>query len=161
MIRKVKLEDADQIAEIYNYYILNSIATFEETPISGEDIKERINTITLKYPWIVYEDEGQVVGYAYAGEWRARNAYRFSVESSVYLKNGLEKKGIGSGLYQDLLNQLKEMNFHTVKGVLGLPNEPSIYLHEKFGFKKVAHFKDAGFKFGKWVDVGYWQLIID
>lgn len=161
MIRGVKIEDAQAIADIYNYYILHSIATFEEVVIDAKEIEKRILAITPKFSWIVYEEEGEIIGYAYASEWRSRFSYRFAVESTVYLKHKTPKKGIGSLLYKELINQLTNKNFHTILGCISLPNEPSVNFHEKFGFKKVAHFNEAGYKFNKWVDVGFWELIVN
>ena len=161
MLRNVSLKDAPAIAEIYNYYVRETIITFEEIEVDAEEIVKRIQNVTAKYPWIVYEQNGEILGYAYGGEWRTRSAYRFVAESAVYLKHGLAPKGIGSQLYSELLNRLKAQGIHAVMGVLGLPNEPSIKLHEKFGFEKVAHFPEVGFKFNQWVDVGYWQLMFD
>lgn len=160
MVRNAIKEDVGQITSIYNYYILNSTVTFEKTPISNEIIEERISNIQVKYPWLVLEIEGQIQGYAYATEWKPRGAYRHSVESTVYLKNGKSGNGYGSELYLALINQLKNLNVHTVIGGIAQPNEGSIALHEKFGYKKVAHFKEVGFKFDQWVDVAYWQLIL-
>ena len=96
---------------------------------------------------------------AYVSEWRSRYTYKHSVESTIYLKQGCENKGIGSVLYQELLKQLREMGLHAIMGGIALPNEASVCLHVKFGFEKVAHFKEVGFKFGKWIDVAYWELI--
>lgn len=158
MLRNVTLEDAPAIAEIYNHYVRETIITFEETEVSAAEIEKRIEDTTAKYPWIVFEENGEILGYAYGCEWRTRSAYRFTAESAVYLQHDLSQKGIGSKLYQELLQQLKNKGLHVVMGVIGLPNEPSIKLHEKFGFKKVAHFPQVGFKFQQWVDVGYWQL---
>lgn len=158
MLRKVSLKDASAIAEIYNHYVHETIITFEETEVNATEIENRIQAITAKYPWIVFEENGEILGYAYGCEWRTRSAYRFTAESAVYLRHDLSQKGIGSTLYQELLLQLKNQGIHAVMGVIGLPNEPSIKLHEKFGFEKVAHFPQVGFKFQQWVDVGYWQL---
>ncbi|MDN5211958.1 N-acetyltransferase family protein [Fulvivirgaceae bacterium BMA12] len=160
MIRAVKTEDAEEIKEIYNYYILNSIITFEESPVSTAEMGERINTIKSVFPWIVYEKDHQILGYAYAARWRSRSAYARSVESTVYLKPGTSKKGIGTQLYTELIKRLKEMDLHVVIGGISLPNDASVALHEKLGFKKVAHFKEVGFKFNNWIDVGYWELLI-
>lgn len=159
MIRNVRLKDAKEIAGIYNYYILNSVVTFEETPVRSEEIEARIDSITTMFPWIVYEIDGRIIGYAYASEWKSRCAYKHSVESTIYLKQGEGNKGIGSVLYQELVKQLREMDLHAIISGIALPNDASVYLHEKFGFEKVAHFKEVGFKFGKWIDVGYWELI--
>ena len=159
MIRSVRLEDAKEIAEIYNYYILNSVVTFEETPVGAEEIEQRIRSIIARFPWIIYEVNGRIIGYAFASEWKSRCAYNHSVESTIYLKQGEENKGIGSVLYQELVEQLREMDLHAIIGGIALPNDASVCLHEKFGFEKVAHFKEVGFKFGNWIDVGYWELI--
>ena len=159
MLRKVRLQDAPAIAKIYNHYVRETIITFEETEVNSAEIEKRIQNVTSKYPWIVFEENGEILGYAYGYEWRTRSAYRFTAESAVYLRHDLSQKGIGSRLYQELLLQLKHQGIHVVMGVLSLPNEASIKLHEKFGFEKVAHFQQVGFKFQKWVDVGYWQLI--
>lgn len=160
MVRKAQLKDAGEISEIYNYYITDTVITFEEDELSSIDIQERIQTITEKLPWLVFEDEGKVVGYAYASEWKSRCAYRNSVESTVYLQKGFEGRGIGSQLYRNLLEELKGMGYHTVIGGIALPNEASVWLHEKFKFEKVAHFREVGYKFDQWIDVGYWQLLL-
>ena len=161
MIRSVQLKDTNDIAAIYNYYVLNSVVTFEEKIVSEHAMKKRIQFTISKLPWIVYVKDDQVIGFAYASEWKSRCAYKHSVESTVYLKPGEMSKGIGTRLYLELIKQLTAMNFHAVIGGIALPNKSSIYLHEKFGFKKVAHFKEVGYKFKKWIDVGYWELIIN
>ena len=160
MVRNAKKDDVSQITDIYNFYILNTTVTFEKTPISNEIIEDRISQTQAKYPWLVLEVEGQIQGYAYATEWKPRGAYRHSVESTVYLRDGQSGNGYGSALYSALISQLKKLNVHTVIGGIAQPNDGSILLHEKFGFKKVAHFKEVGFKFDQWVDVAYWQLIL-
>ena len=160
MIRNAKPEDAQAICDIYNYHVLNTIVTFEEESILADDMADRINKVSEKYVWLVYELEGEIVGYAYAGEWKSRCSYRFSVESSVYLKNGFSSQGIGSKLYEALLKKLEKTDIHAVIGGISLPNEGSIALHEKFGFEKIAQFKEVGYKFEKWIDVGYWEKII-
>jgi phosphinothricin acetyltransferase len=158
MIRNVEVEDAAQIAEIYNYYIKNTLVSFEESPVPSEEMASRIEEISSSLPWLVYEEQNRIAGYAYASKWKGRCAYRYSVESTVYLNPTLRGKGVGSVLYQALLDILKSQGYHTVLGGISLPNEASIKLHEKFGFRKVAHFSEVGFKFNKWVDVGYWEL---
>ena len=160
MIRNISQDDARVICDIYNYYILNSISTFELEPVSPEEIRNRIYRITQKYPWLVYEEDSEVIGYAYADEWKTRKDYKYSVESTIYLKDGYSGKGIGSTLYKFLLNEIKKTGIHAVIGGISLPNEASIALHEKLGFKEIACFKEVGYKFDKWIDVGYWELII-
>ena len=161
MIRLVKIEDAKAICDIFNYYVLNAIATFVEEPFSVSDMEAKINAIHPKYPWLVYERDGVVVGYAYANRWNERSAYKNSVESTVYLKNGIEKQGIGTQLYSALMETIKSKGYHSMVGGISLPNKGSQQLHEKLGFTKAAHYKEIGFKFNKWIDVGYWQLIIE
>ncbi|WP_372767027.1 arsinothricin resistance N-acetyltransferase ArsN1 family B [Lutibacter sp.] len=161
MIRTVKLEDAQEIAEIYNYYILNSCVTFEEIPVSNEEMGERIQAAHSKFPWLVYEKGKEIIGYAYASVWKPRSAYKYTIESTVYLKKEARKKGIGSLLYKELLMQIRDLGFHAVIGGISLPNEASVALHEKFGFEKIAQFKEVGYKFKKWIDVGYWELLIN
>lgn len=160
MIRPVLTADAASICKIYNHYVLNTHINFEEEAVSIEDMEDRISTITQKHPWFVYEENGQVLGYAYASEWKSRCAYRYSVECTVYLEQGADGKGIGSKLYEALLEQIGREKVHAVIGGIALPNEASVALHEKFGFEKVAHFKEVGYKFGNWIDVGYWEKII-
>lgn len=161
MVRTVKLKDANEISEIYNYYILNSIVTFEETPVTVGEMREKIKSINSKLPWIVYEKDQQILGYAYASEWKSRCSYKYSVESTIYLRQGEEKKGVGTSLYTELIERLINIGFHVVIGGISLPNDASIALHEKLGFKKIAHFKEVGYKFENWVDVGYWELMIN
>ena len=160
MVRNVRSEDAKAIAEIYNHYILNTVVTFEETEVDGTEMESRISEVTAKLPWLVYEKEGQILGYAYATDWKSRCAYKHSVESTVYLNPSALKQGIGSSLYKELVRQLSEMEMHAIIGGIALPNEGSIRLHEKFGFEKVAQFKEVGYKFDRWIDVGYWELLL-
>lgn len=160
MIRDVKISDAEAICDIYNYYVKDTVITFEENMVKIDEMVERIKKITANYCYIVYELDGKVVGYAYASKWRARSAYRFCVESSVYLDYNYKGKGIGSQLYLELIKRLKELDFRIVMGVIALPNEESVKLHEKLGFYKAGYFKEVGLKFHKWIDVGYWQYNI-
>jgi len=159
MIRPVQASDAQSIVDIYNEYILNSVITFEEQAITAHDMALRIEEVSSSaLPWYVAESDGRVLGYAYASKWKGRCAYRFSAETTVYVDASSKGKGIGSLLYAALLTQLKAQEYHVAIGGIALPNDASIKLHEKFGFEKAAHFKEVGFKFGRWVDVGYWQV---
>lgn len=158
-IRTVTLNDATAIADIYNPYILNTVITFEETPVTPEEISARISSVlNLGLPYLVAEQDNKIIGYAYAGLWRTRSAYRHTVETSIYMDQQQTGKGIGLPLYKALLERIKELDIHVVLGGITLPNPVSVGLHEKLGFKKVAHFTEVGYKFGQWLDVGFWQL---
>ncbi len=161
MIRDVAPNDAAMICEIYNHYIKNSIVTFEEDPVSPEEVQRRIEEVMATHlPWLVLEEEGSVVGYAYASPWSDRSAYRFAAGVTVYLLPSHIGKGLGYKLYLSLFDRLKKQNVHSILGGIALPNPGSIALHEKLGMKKVAHYKEIGFKFGKWIDVAHWQVVI-
>ncbi|HTK38251.1 MAG TPA: GNAT family N-acetyltransferase [Pyrinomonadaceae bacterium] len=158
-IRPAILTDASQIAEIYNHYILTSHCTFEISPIDPAEMGPRISdSLDHGFPFLVAELESNIVGYAYARQFRPRPAYRHSAEISVYIRNGSEGRSIGTALYERLFDAISKLDLHAVIAGIALPNDASIRLHEKFGFEKVAHFREVGFKFGKWIDVGYWQL---
>ncbi len=161
MIRDVHIDDAKQLVDIYNYYVLHSIVTFDDVPLVAKAFEDKITTINAGFPFIVFEEDNEILGYAYAGKWRQKPAYQHTVESTVYVKNGVRGKRIGTRLYAELLELIKQQNYHTVIGGLTLPNEASVKLHEKFGFKELARFKEVGLKFGKWLDVGFWQLIYE
>ncbi len=160
MIREVKLSDAKAIVDIYNYYILNTNITFEEKQLTVDDMEERIIEKTAKHPWIVYERNGQVIGYAYLSGWHSRSAYRYSNEASIYLDRNEKGHGIGKELFSKLLEISKGYGVHTIVSGITIPNKESISLHEKFGFKKIAEFEEIGFKNNKWLNVGYWQKIL-
>jgi phosphinothricin acetyltransferase len=160
MIRAIEDSDIEAICSIYNYYIVNTIITFEEEEVSVDVMRKRVEEVTASFPWLVYEEQGRVLGYAYAGKWRGRTAYRHSAELSVYLSNDERGRGLGKKLYQTLLAELRKTDLHAVIGGVSLPNEQSQRLHESLGFKKVAEFKEVGYKFNKWIDVGYWELFL-
>ena len=161
MIRSAASADAAAIATIYNHYVIHTSVTFEEQAVAPSQMAERIMQVQNDgLPWLVLEQNGELLGYAYATKWRVRSAYRFSVESTVYVKDGITARGIGSQLYQQLLTELKALGLHLVIGGITLPNEKSVALHEKFGFEKCGHFQQVGFKFEQWRDVGYWQKLL-
>lgn len=160
-IRPAALDDAAQMAAVYNFYIVTSHATFELDPISTGEMENRMrDTISAGYPFLVCEDDDQVVGYAYSQPFKSRAAYRGSVEVSVYIKDSFEGRGIGKMLYDQLLPEIFKGDYHAVIAGISLPNQASVRLHEKYGFEKVAHFREVGFKFGRWIDVGYWELLV-
>ena len=158
MIRNVKAEDVRRITEIYNHFVLNTVVTFEETAVEESGIRGRIEKVTgIGMPWLVAEENGTVAGYAYAGRWNDRAAYRYTAETTIYLAPGAGGKGWGTKLYQRLLADLEALSIHSVVGVIALPNAASVALHEKFGLKKAGQFTEVGYKLDRWVDVGYWQ----
>lgn len=157
-IRAAEPRDAAAIAALYNHYVETTIVTFEEEPVSSEEMVRRIEEVRAdSLPWLVAEQDGRVVGYASSRKWKSRSAYRFAVEVTVYVAPGNARSGIGSRLYSGLFPLLEARGIHAVIAGIALPNEASVALHEKFGMRKVAHFPEVGFKFGRWIDVGYWQ----
>lgn len=160
MIRPVNISDAQSLLDIYNHYVLHTAVTFDLEALSLDDFIEKIQTVTAQHPFLVYEEQGAILGYAYGSRFRPKLAYKQTVESTVYIKQGEHGKQIGSKLYAKLLKILKQQGYHVVLGVLTLPNECSVKLHEKFGFKQVGHLREVGYKFGSWQDVGIWQLIL-
>lgn len=161
-IREALESDGEAIAAIYNPYIVGSVITFETIAVSGEEMASRIReTMDLGLPYLVATEDDRVVGYAYASKWKGRCAYARSVETSVYLDAAFHGRGIGRQLYVALLDALRELNMHAVIGGIALPNDASIGLHESLGFRKVAQFEQVGFKFDRYVDVGYWQTILE
>jgi len=158
-IRPASAADAARIVAIYNDYVAGTTISFEEQPVLEADMAGRIrDVVEAGLPWLVALHDGELVGYAYATRWRARAAYRHSVESSVYLDRHAFGCGWGTLLYRSLLERLRSDGLRTVIAGIAQPNERSVALHERFGFRKVAHFSEVGCKFGEWVDVGYWQL---
>jgi L-amino acid N-acyltransferase YncA len=160
LIRAVTSTDAAAIASIYNHYVEQTVITFEETPVSAAVIAQRIEAVTAGYPWFVDERDGVVVGYSYATRWHERCSYRLSVETTVYVDARRHRRGAGTALYAALLDALRSRGYHAAVGGIALPNPASVALHEKLGFRKVAHFVEIGRKFDRWIDVGYWQLIL-
>lgn len=158
MIRPATIADAAAIAAIYNHYVETTTITFEEQAVQVDEMARRIQDVGARLPWYVFERDGSVIGYAYATPWRARSAYRFSVESTVYVSPDFPRQRIGSRLYNALIDDLRTRDIHVILGGIAQPNTASVSLHESLGFEKVAHFKRVGRKFGQWVDVAYWEL---
>ncbi|MEP5763657.1 MAG: N-acetyltransferase family protein [Halieaceae bacterium] len=171
MIRPAQPSDSQALADLYNYYVLNSVTTFESEPISGDEMGSRVDEVQqLGLPWIVVEakaeakakaeDDAVVCGYACAVRWKQRAAYQHSVESTVYLAEGYSGRGLGIAIYSELMDSLQQLGVHAVMAGIALPNAASVGLHEKLGFEKVAHLREVGRKFERWVDVGYWQRLL-
>lgn len=154
--------DAERICAIYNPCIRDTTISFEESPVVPADMAQRIAELTQGgLPWLVLSVDGVVAGYAYASKWRARPAYRHAVETSIYLDQHIHGRGFGMRLYGALLDDLRRRGLHTAIAGIAQPNERSVALHERLGFRKVAHFSQVGFKLDRWVDVGYWQRMLD
>jgi L-amino acid N-acyltransferase YncA len=158
-IRTFQRGDEVNIARLYNTFIENSITTFETKSISDEEMLGRIENISNTYPYLVAEVENKFAGYAYATQWKPREAYFATVESTIYMHPDFIGKGRGFALYTELLNQLKESGIHAVIGGIALPNVASIDLHLKCGFEYLGTFKEVGYKLNKWVDVSYFQKL--
>lgn len=159
MIRPATTADASAICTIYNHYVENTVVTFEEEPVSEQQMAERIDAVLSKdLPWLVDEEDSKVLGYAYLAPWASRSAYRFSLETSIYLDPDSIGTGHGTRLFESLMKLLPSTGAHVTLGVIALPNPGSIVLHEKFGFTKAGHFEEVGFKFDRWIDVGMWQI---
>ncbi len=159
-IREACPSDAQKICDIYNVYVTNTCITFEEDPVSVEEMAGRIENVVKDLAWLIYEEDGRILGYAYYTKWRVRSAYKYSVESTVYVDNNFKGKGIGRKLYTALIEKALTQDIHVVIGGIALPNPESVVLHEKMGFEKVAQFKEVGYKHNQWVDVGYWELML-
>ena len=162
MIREATNRDSASIASIYNHYVSHSVATFEESEVDASEMAKRVNKVQEEgLPWLIAENDAGVIGYAYAAKWHHRSAFRHTVEVTIYLSPTLVSKGIGTELYRILFARLLELKIHVVISVITLPNDPSIAIHERFGMKKVGHFHEVGYKFGNWLDVGYWEVLLD
>ena len=165
MIRPIKISDAQAVCDIYNYYIENTVISFEYEKVSLDDMQARISSTIDKYPWLVYEEQGEVVAFVYASLWKTRKAYQHTLESTVYASHKMKTKGVGTKLYEALFDDLENdssasLNKSRVKAlmaVIALPNEASIALHKKMGFTEAGLFKSVGYKFDQWVDVAYYQ----
>lgn len=157
-IRTINIEDAEKVLAIYAPYILNSNISFEYVVPSIKDFKQRIETVTKEYPWLVCEYDGKILGYAYGGQHRGRTAYKWSVESAIYMAEDFCGKGVGKLLYQTLFERLKEQGYVNVFAGMTLPNEKSVRLHTALGFEMIGVFKNIGYKNNQWHDVQWMQL---
>ncbi|HEM2809177.1 TPA: N-acetyltransferase [Streptococcus suis] len=156
-IRSAQIEDAADLVAIYAPYVENTAITFETEVPTVSDFASRIKKTLEKFPYLVAEEEGRVVGYAYASTYYARAAYDWTVELSVYIQQEARGKGIGSMLYDALEEELTARGFKNFLACIALPNPASISLHEKRGYEQVAHFKKVGYKFGSWHDIVWLQ----
>jgi L-amino acid N-acyltransferase YncA len=151
--RPVRVTDAESILRIYSYFINKGPVTFEIVPPTAEEFALRIATISAKYPFIVIEENNNIIGYTYASAHRERIAYQWTVETSIYLSVDSQGKGLGKALYMTLIHELKNRNFTTAYALIGLPHPGSIALHSSCGFAHFALHEKAGYKLGAWHDV--------
>lgn len=160
MIREVRQEDAAAIAAINNHYVMHSDASFDTEPTDGETMRQRIATIAAACPYFVCEEEGEVVGYCFAHPWKARPAYGLTLETTVYLAPGHTGKGIGRALMLQLIEACRRRGIHVLIACITGGNRASTALHEALGFQAVSHFREVGRKFGRWLDVVDYELIL-
>jgi phosphinothricin acetyltransferase len=159
-IRLVTHKDAAGIAEIYGPFVESTPISFEIEPPDELEIQKRIEGILPAHPWLVCEQGGRVVGYAYASRHRARAAYDWSVDMSVYVHPDFQRRGIGRGLYVSLVRILRAQGFFNAYAGVTLPNPGSVGLHESIGFQAVGVYRNVGYKQGVWHDVGWWELAL-
>ncbi|HLF76844.1 MAG TPA: arsinothricin resistance N-acetyltransferase ArsN1 family B [Dehalococcoidia bacterium] len=157
-IRLATADDAEAILVIYSPSILETPASFEMEVPSVAEMQRRITNVLAAYPWLVYEDESRVLGYAYASRHSARAAYEWSVDTSVYVHRDSHRRGVGRALYTSLLNLLRLQGYYNAYGGITLPNEGSVGLHKAMGYQLVGVFENVGYKFDSWHPVSYWSL---
>ncbi|MDB5697754.1 MAG: family N-acetyltransferase [Alphaproteobacteria bacterium] len=156
-LRPATSDDAAAIASIYAPFVSDSAISFETDPPDAAEIAARIRAADASYPWLVASEEGRILGYAYASRFRAREAYRFSVETSVYVLPAAQRRGLATRLYRELIDTLVAQGFTQAMAAIGLPNQASVLFHEAFGFENTGIYRKAGYKLGRWHDVGLWQ----
>jgi L-amino acid N-acyltransferase YncA len=156
-IRPALPHDCASLAAIYAPYVEHTAISFEEIPPSNEEFAARVDKCRSRWEWLVAEIDGAVIGYAYGSEHRQRPAYRWSVEVSAYVAGAYHRRGIGRAVYDALLIRLGEKGFCNAFAGITLPNDASIGLHTRMGFIPVGVFRSAGWKFGRWHDVAWFQ----
>ncbi len=161
MIRVARAEDGADLAAIYAPIVRDTAISFELEPPTAEEMAERVAATLPTYPWLVWEAEGRAVGYVYAGRHAPRAAYRWSAEVTAYVAPAFHRKGLATILYAALFDILRRQGFHAVFAGVTLPNPPSVGLHEAVGMAPVGVYREAGFKFGAWRDVGWWGMTLD
>ena len=159
-IRVVRPDDAEAILRIYAPAVRETAASFELEPPTVDEVRERIKAIRPRFPWLVFEKDSAVLGYAYAGEYRKRRAYQWSTEVSIYVDASARRLGVARTLYTRLFAILAKQGFHNAYAVITLPNPSSVALHEALGFTYLGTFRKVGYKLGQWHDVGWWELTI-
>lgn len=159
-IRTAREEDAAELVAIYEYYVQNTVITFEYDVPSVAEFAGRIRTILQKYPYLVAESDGVIGGYAYASMFKARAAYDWAVETSIYIRQDLRGRGVGAALYRALEEALGRMHVINLNACIAYPNPESVGFHEKNGYKLIGHFTQCGYKFEKWHDMIWMEKFI-
>jgi phosphinothricin acetyltransferase len=157
LIRQATPQDGAAVAAIYAPYVRDTAITFEETAPSQDDMSARIAETLPQHPYLVAQEDSQVIGYAYASRHRARASFRWAVDVAIYLSPACHRRGIGSRLYRQLLPLLEAQGYAMAYAGITLPNPASVRVHESVGFTLVAVFGNEGFKLGVWRDVGWWE----
>lgn len=160
-IRRAAAKDAPAIAAIYGWYVENSTATFDVEKPSEADMRSKIEDISVRYPFLVYEQDGEIAGYCFVHEWKPRSAYSRTVENAIYLKPGMQGKGIGTALMRRLTDECRSRGFRVIIACITKENGESISFHRSLGFRQVSDFTGVGYKFGRWLDVVDLELILD
>ncbi|MEI7038298.1 N-acetyltransferase family protein [Fulvimonas yonginensis] len=156
-IRIARPGDAAAIHAIYLPSVLEGVATFETEPPGAEAMRGRIQARLAHYPWLVWERDGEVLAYAYASRFRERAAYDWIAETSIYVREDAQRQGIARRLYGVLLDAMRLQGLTQVVGVITLPGEASVRMHEAMGFEPAGVWRQSGYKLGRWWDVGVWQ----
>lgn len=159
-LRLATEEDAESILRIYAPIVRETPISFEEAPPTVEEMRARIGTTLQETPWLVCESEGALLGYAYGGRFRARPAYQWTTEVTVYVDAAHHGTGVGRGLYRALLGCLRAQGYRTAVAGIALPNDASVALHERMGFTLIGVFRNVGFKLGRWHDVAWFRLVL-
>ena len=157
LIRRATAADAAAIAAIYAPYVAESAATFEEVAPDAAEVARRMEGTDLAYPWLVAEANGELLGYASSSCFRHRSAYRWSVETGVYVAPPAQRRGVARALLTELIDALTDAGFVTAIASISLPNAASAGLHEALGYRLAGTIKAPGYKLGEWVDIAYWQ----
>lgn len=160
IIRLATADDAEQVAAIYAPIVRDTVISFELAPPDAAEMRDRISTTLERYPWLVCEAAGEIAGYVYAGTYRTRAAYQWSVDTAVYTHARYRRAGVGRALYSALLTVLPLQGFYNAYAGIALPNPASVGLHESLGFQPVGVYRQVGYKMGRWHDVGWWQFAL-
>ena len=167
MIRVAKREDAEELLKIYSYYVENTAITFEYDVPSVEEFSDRISNTLKKYPYLVLEEEGKILGYTYAGEFKSRAAYDRAVETTIYMDKNLKHRGMGKKLYKALEQALELQKITNLYACIAYPKEEDEYLtknsveyHQHLGYRMVGEFYNCGYKFGRWYNMVWMEHII-